>query len=133
MKLLFVLILSSLSFYAFSCGGWSNPVVGSNNDVVINGLVFTIDRSYVSGTTMYANGTVRNNGSVKVTSPWVIEGQFYTDSTYIIKIGGSNVQINVPLESGQGTLWSLSFYPSQGTQVYPNFKVGNLRGIYKNQ
>lgn len=133
MKLLFVLILSSLSFYAFSCGVESNPVVGSNKDVEISGLVFTVERSYISGTTMYASGTVRNNGPLKVTSPWVIEGQFYTDSTYIIKIGGSNVQINVPLESGQGTLWSLSLYPGQGnSQTYPNFKVGNLRGIYKN-
>jgi hypothetical protein len=132
MKVLFVLILSSLSFFAFVCEK-SNPVVGSNKDVEISGLVFTIDRSYVSGTTMYANGTVRNDGSGKVTSPWFVEGQFYTDSTYTMKLGGSNIQITVPLNQGQGTVWNLSFTPSQiSAQYYPRFKVSDLRGIYKN-
>ncbi len=131
MKLHFVLLIASLSFFAFMCEK-SDPVVGSNKDVEISGLVFTLDRSNISGATMYANGTVRNNGSGQVNSPWLVEGQFYTDSTYTMKLGGSNVQINVPLESGQGTIWSLSFYSNQGNiPTYPKFKVGNLRGIYE--
>jgi hypothetical protein len=130
-----IFILICLPFLAFVCeSSKEDTVVGSNKDVEISGLTFTIDRSYVSGLTMYANGTVRNEGSAKVTSPWFVEGQFYTDSTYSLKLGGDNVQISVPLDHGQGTIWNLSFYLNQGTtQIYPEFKIGNLRGIYKNQ
>jgi hypothetical protein len=133
MKSFFVLIAVSMIFLAPACLRVS-PVVGSDSDIEIIGLSFTIDKTYISGSSMYANGTVRYSGETKISSPWIIEGQFYTDSTYTMKLGGSYVQINVPLEPGQGTVWSLTFYPNQGnTQTYPKFKVGNLRGIYKSQ
>jgi hypothetical protein len=105
MKKKYIFIFVSLPFFAFLCEkNGEDTVVGSNKDVEISGLTFTIDRSYISGLTMYANGTVRNESSAEVTSPWFVEGQFY------------------------------SFYLNQGnTQTYPEFKIGNLRGIYKNQ
>ena len=129
-----ILILVCFPFLAFLCEtSKEDPVIGSTNDVEIRGLVFSIDTSYISGLTMYAYGTVRNESSAKVTSPWYVEGQFYTDSTYSLKLGGTNVRINVPLDHEQGTIWSLSFYLDQGnTRIYPEFKIGNLRGIYKN-
>jgi hypothetical protein len=133
MKTVYVFILASMSFLAFICEPIKqNPIVGSTKDIEISGLVFIVDRTYVSGVTMYVNGTVRNNAPGRITAPWYVEGQFYSDSTYSLKLGGANVQINVPIDQGQSTLWNLSFTPSQSAQYYPKFKVGDLRGVYKN-
>ncbi len=131
MKAISFLMLTSLLFLGFMCEG-SSPVVGSDQDVQINSLAFTVTSTSLSGQIMYASGTVRNYGSTKVSSPWYVEGQFYADSTYALKLGGDNTQINVPLEPGQSTLWNLSFTLPQGSaQNYPAFKVRDLRGIYR--
>jgi hypothetical protein len=133
MKQVWIFILSSILLLVSSCQKTPNSVVGSDTDIEIIGLTFTVTRTYINYSTMYAEGIARYSGSTKISSPWFIEGQFYTDSTYTIKLGGSNEQISVPLEPNQGTLWKLSFYPSQGTaQSYPDFRVGDLRGVYKN-
>jgi hypothetical protein len=132
MKFILMFLAVSFIFLASSCQKLPNSVVGSDSDIEITGLTFTVTKTYISYSGMFAEGIVRYSGSTKISSPWFIEGQFYTDSTYTIKLGGSNVQINVPLESNQGTLWSLSLYPKQEiAQSYPKFKVGDLRGIYK--
>jgi hypothetical protein len=132
MKTVIVVLFFGMSFIAFLCEpAKQDPVVGSNKDVEISGLAFIIDRSYVSGTTMYVNGTVRNNASGTITPPWYVEGQFYSDSTHSLKLGGANVQINVPLSQGQSTLWNLAYTPALSAQYYPNFKVGDLRAVYK--
>lgn len=124
-------MLTSLLFFGFFCEV-SSPVVGSDQDVQIINLVFTVGSTSLSGQTMYASGTVRNSGSTKVSSPWYVEGQFYTDSTYSLKLGGGNTQIIVPLDPGQSTLWNLSCTPPQGSaQNYPAFRVRDLRGVYK--
>ncbi len=131
MKAISLLMLTSLLFLGFMCEG-SSPVVGSDQDVQINSLAFAITSTSLSGQTMYASGTVRNYGSTKVSSPWYVEGQFYADSTYALKLGGDNTQINVPLDPGQSTIWNLSFTLPQGSaQNYPAFKVRDLRGIYR--
>ncbi len=131
MKAISLLMLTSLLFLGFMCEG-SSPVVGSDQDVQINSLAFTVTSTSLSGQIMYASGTVRNYGSTKVSSPWYVEGQFYADSTYALKLGGDNTQINVPLDPGQSTIWNLSFTLPQGSaQNYPAFKVRDLRGIYR--
>jgi hypothetical protein len=112
-----------------------STVVGSSGDQVISGLAFFLDTTYVDGSgqgTLIAKGTVRNNGSYNVSSPWYLEGQFYTDATLRTKLGGNYVQVGVPLSPGQQTLWTLTF-TSSNTDVrqFPGFRVGDMRGIYK--
>ena len=134
MKQLFKAIsIILISFYIVSCEE-SEPVVGSNQDTAIPNLSFTVDTTYleVSTSRLYAQGTVKNNGSSSVTSPWYVEAQFYTDATFRTKLGGSYTQIGVPLSRGQSTFWTI-YYSSSNVDVknYPNFAVGDLRGIYK--
>ena len=122
-----------ISVFIISCEE-SEPVVGSNQDTAIPNLSFTIDTTYLEASTsrLFAQGTVKNNGSSSVTSPWYVEAQFYTDATLRTKLGGSYTQIGVPLSRGQSTFWTIN-YSSSNVDVknYPNFAVSDLRGIYK--
>jgi len=112
----------------------TEPVVGSTQDTQISNLSFNVDTTYLeaSASRIVAKGSVTNNGSAQVTSPWYIEGQFYTDATYKIKLGGNSTQIGVPLSRGQSTFWTI-YYTSSNENVnnYPNCRIGDLRGIYK--
>jgi hypothetical protein len=127
----FVIIL--ISVFVLSCEE-TDPVVGSNQDTTIPNLSFIVDTTYldISASKLIAKGTVKNNGNSSVTSPWYVEAQFYTDVTLRTKLGGNYTQIGVPLSKGQSTFWTIN-YTSSNVDVrnYPNFKVSNLRGIYK--
>jgi hypothetical protein len=134
MKLLVKAIsLILISVLIISCEE-SEPVVGSTQDTAISNLSFTVDTTYleVSTSQLIARGTVKNNGNSSVSSPWYVEAQFYTDATLRTKLGGSYTQIGVPLSRGQSTFWTIN-YSSSNVDVknYPNFAVGDLRGIYK--
>lgn len=108
--------------------------VGSQQDTPIPNLSFAVDTTYLDAqnSKLVARGTVQNNGSSKVNSPWYVECQFYTNSSKTTKLGGNYTQLGVPLSTGQSTFWTIS-YSSQNVNVsnYPNFDVGDLRGIYK--
>ncbi len=122
-----------LSIFFISCQK-TDTTVGSSNDTTINNLSFTVDTTYVDGqnSRLVAKGKVKNNGSAVVTSPWYVEAQFYTDKTYTTKMGGNYTQIGVPLSSGQQTFWTIYFSSTNVNVVqYPDFAVGDLRGIYK--
>ncbi|MDP4116892.1 MAG: hypothetical protein Q8903_12200, partial [Bacteroidota bacterium] len=81
---------------------------------------------------LVASGRVTNTGSAHVTSPWYIEAQFYTSKNSSAKLGGGNTQIDVPLNSGQSTLWTI-YYSSANVDAksYPDFDIRDFRGIYK--
>ncbi len=126
--------LPTLLFFGFSCTPATNPIVGSSADTQIPNAVVTIDTTYISYGSMYAHGLVRNNGTTQITAPWYVECQFYTDSTYTIKLGGNYTEIYVPLDPGQGTFWTVNFSSSNvAVQNYPKFKVKDQRAIYKKQ
>lgn len=132
----FVLILLSLFTMMFiSCENMGNEsVVDSPQDTLIPYLSFTVDTTYldVSLKELVARGTVTNNGNVKITSPWYVEGQFYTTKNGNIKLGGNYTQIGVPLGAKQATYWSIYFSSSNvDVRNYPDFGVKDLRGIYK--
>lgn len=133
MKKLAVIISILFLLILISCEE-SDPVVGSDNDTTIPNLSFVVDTTYLdaSNKRLVAKGTVKNNGTSKVTSPWYVECQFYTSSAKTTKLGGSYTQIGVPLSNGESTFWTIT-YSSSNVDVtnYPNFAVGNLRGIYK--
>jgi hypothetical protein len=111
----------------------SDPVVGNSGVTVINNLAFVVDTTFVdsSGPRMVARGSVTNNGSTTVNSPWFIEAQFYTSNTSNTKLGGNNTRIGVPLSRGQSTYWTI-YFTSNNVDVrnYPNFGVKDIRGFY---
>lgn len=132
-KYFFFFIFSSLIFFA--CDQSADSTVGSSKDTPISGLSFTIDTVYLDGSTpkLVAKGKVKNLSSIKVSSPWYVEGQFYSDSTYTLKLGGNNTQIGVPLSTSQETFWTISFASNNvDVRLYPNARIADLRGIYKN-
>ena len=134
MKIIISAFLVMVTFIISSCDVGNDTVVDSPQDTYITNLSFTVDTTYLdSGSNrLVASGSVKNNGSTKVTSPWYIEGQFYTTQTSNVKLGGSNTQIGVPLSKGQSTFWTLYFSSSNvDVKNYPNAGVKDLRGIYK--
>jgi len=117
-----------------SCESGGDTVVGSAEDTQITNLSFHVDTTYLeaSQSRLVAKGTVTNNGSTQVSSPWYVEGQFYTDAAYKVKLGGSSTEIGVPLSRGQSTFWTIYFSSSNvNVNNYPNSRISDLRGIYK--
>ena len=115
-------------FFLMSCMTEDQPIVGSDNVVVMSTAKFTLDERSVSGNTFVAKGTVSNNGATKYSPTWYVEGEFYQDSTFKFKLGGTNQSYSFDLSKGETTGWQLSFTPSNiDVSKYPNFAVKNLR------
>lgn len=70
-----------VSFVMISCEE-SEPVVGSTQETSIANLSFTVDTTYLdaANSRLVAKGSVKNNWSSQVTSPWYVECQFYTNA-----------------------------------------------------
>ena len=126
-----ILVIVALTFFGSSCEQ-SDPIVGSNQGItVINHVSFTITDLVTSSSSLTASGTVKNTGSSKITPSWYIEGQFYSDSTLTLKLGGDNTRKTIPLEGAVETIWTLTFSdPNIAEGDYPNFRVSNLRAYY---
>ena len=128
------LLLVSLFLYLIIIGSsceTSDPIVGDPGVPVITNVSFNVTALNVSSDKLTATGTVRNNSSVRIAPPWNIEGQFYSDSTFTLKLGGDVTRITVPLESGVETLWTLKFSSSNISEGdYPNFRVSGMRAYY---
>ena len=124
----FLVIISILLL--ISC----NNTIGSDDVNELTNLEFTIDdEKEVTSTALIVKGSVINTGTTKVSSPWYIEGMFYSDTNFTTILGGASQTINVPLESGVIYNWTLSFSSSDILESeYPNFGFRNLRG-YINQ
>ena len=124
----FLVIISILLL--ISC----NNTIGSDDVNELTNLEFTIDdEKEVTTTALIVKGSVINTGTTKVSSPWYIEGMFYSDTNFTTILGGANQIINVPLESGVNYNWSLSFSSNDIIESeYQYFGFRNLRG-YINQ
>ena len=86
----------------------------------------------VTSTALIVQGSVINLGTTKVSSPWYIEGMFYSDSNFTTILGGASQTVNVPLESGVNYNWTLSFSSSDILESeYESFGFRNLRGYIK--
>jgi hypothetical protein len=105
------------------------PITGSAEANVFSGAVFTITEKTLSGgTRMTARGTVKNTGKVGWSPIWIVEGQFYADSTFTYKLGGANKSFSYSLAKGETTAWELHFTSDAfDLSDYPNFAVRNLR------
>ncbi len=129
-----LVVLPVVLLFSFSCKPVTDPTVGSNQDTPVPNTVVTIDSIYISYSSFYATGKVKNNGTSTIYPPWYVECQFYADSTYSLKLGGNNTPIQLNLDYGQSALWTVSFYSSDvDVRLYPNFRVKDQRAIYKKQ
>ena len=124
-----ILVILSI-FLLISC----NNTIGSDDVNELTNLEFTIDdEKEVTTTALIVKGSVINTGTIKVSSPWHIEGMFYSDTNFTTILGGASQTINVPLESGVNYNWTLSFSSSDFIEdEYQTFGFRNLRG-YINQ
>lgn len=133
MRALIIFLVIILTWLLLACDS-AEPIVDDPKDTVIPNLAFTVDTTYLDSSAgrLVASGTVKNNGSAKVTSPWYVEAQFYTTKSGSTKLGGNYTHIGVPLSSGQSTFWTI-YYSSSNVDVrnYPNFGIKDLRGVYK--
>ena len=120
-------------FIAASCEESGDSIVGSSKDTEISNMSFTLDTTYISNTSLVAQGKAIYNGRDRVSPPWYVEAQFYTDSTFVTKLGGNHTAISVPLDPGQQTFWLISFSSAQvDVRQFPRFRVKDIRAIYKN-
>ena len=112
----------------------SSKPVGSDGVNELTNLEFIIDvEREVTSTALIVKGSVINTGTIKVSSPWHIEGMFYSDTNFTTILGGASQTINVPLESGVNYNWTLSFSSSDFLESeYQFFGFRNIRG-YINQ
>ena len=124
-----ILVIFSI-FLLISC----NNTIGSDDVNELTNLEFTIDdEKEVTTTALIVKGSVINTGTTKVSSPWYIEGMFYSDNNFTTILGGASQTISVPLESGVSFNWTLSFSSSDIIESeYQTFGFRNLRG-YINQ
>ena len=124
-----ILVILSI-FLLISC----NNTIGSDDVNELTNLEFTIDdEREVTTTSLIVKGSVINTGTTKVSSPWYIEGMFYSDINFTTILGGASERINVPLEPGVAYNWTLSFSSTDILESdYPTFGFRNLRG-YVNQ
>lgn len=130
MKIVNVSFIAVMILLAVAC---EENIVGSDNDTEIRNMSFVVDTTYISGSSLYARGKVQNKGSARVSPPWYVEAQFYTDSTYVTKLGGNNTTINAPLDPNQQTFWTISYSSTQtDVRQFPKFRVKDIRAIYKN-
>ncbi len=135
MKHILTAAIVLLLFYGCDTNGTGETTTGSSKDTQINNLEFTIDSTYVQGSpaALVAQGKVKNKGTTTITSPWYVEAAFFSDSTLTTKLGGNNAQILVALSANQQTFWKVQFSSSNvNVLTFPNFKVSEIRGIYKN-
>ena len=110
-----------------------NNTIGSDDVNELTNLEFTIDNEKeVTSTALIVKGSVINTGTTKVSSPWYIEGMFYSDTNFTTILGGASQTINVPLESGVNYNWTLSFSSSDILESeHEFFGFRNLRGYIK--
>ena len=133
-----IIIVSFVFFFLLtgsSCDeeGGSTIVGNTQGNTNINNVTFYVTQLEATSSSLKATGTVKNTGTKTITSPWYVETQFYADSTYSLKLGGNRTRIDVPLEAGVQTVWSITFSdPDIAEGNYPNFRVSNSRAYYSN-
>ena len=67
-----------------------NNTIGSDDVIELTNLEFSIDEKDVTSTALIVKGSVINAGTTKVSSPWYIEGMFYSDSNFTTILGGAS-------------------------------------------
>ncbi len=134
MKLKLIISMALLSLFA-SCGDTTAPLeeeVGSSVTVAIPYLSFNPESTYIEKGIMTVEGTVLNMGTTQIDPTWYVEAQFFSDSTFSVKLGGNLDTLLLPLKPGEQALWKVRFTSTAvDPNKYANFRVSNIRGVRK--
>jgi hypothetical protein len=124
-----MLIIAALTFLGSSCE--EDPIIGPDPGKEPIRVTFTVTSQLVTSTRLSVSGKVKNIGSNTITAHWFVEGQFYSDNTYTLLLGGDVTTINLPLNPGVETLWNLELSdPDIAEGNYPNFAITDLVAYY---
>ena len=124
-----MLVIAVLTFLGSSCE--EDPIIGPDPGKEPIRVSFTITSQQVTSTKLSVSGKVKNTGSSTITAHWYIEGQFYSDNTFTLLLGGDVTTINLPLNPGVETLWNLELSdPDIAEGNYPNFAIKDLVAYY---
>lgn len=119
-------------FLLNSSGCGENSVTGSADVRLIKNIEFTITDKINRGNELYVKGIVKNKNKSTVRPLWYVEGDFYSDNSFTLKLGGDNTSINYSLAKNETTIFELRFSSSKYNESdYPNFAVKNLRAFHE--
>ncbi len=103
---------------------------GSKDVVVISHMTFAVTSTSYTSSKLTVLGTIKNDGTATVYPEWYVEGDFYADSTFAMKLGGDNYQMTFTLAPGESASWKLEFSSDLYTESdYPHFGIKNLRAF----
>ena len=126
------ILVITLTILTFNCVENSN-IIGSQDVAELSSADFNITGTSYTSSKLTVTGTVANTGNSIYYPRWYIEGEFYTDDNYSIKLGGGSTSINFSLAPGESTFWELDFSSSSIVESdYPDFAVRNLRAYLNN-
>ena len=107
----------------------NEAIVGSDDVTLINYVEFTNIEYLNNGTNLEVSGLVTNISQTKtISTHWFIECQFYANQDKILKLGGENTTINIPLDPGQQCNWLITWNPSNNSNI--SFFNANLTVSY---
>ncbi len=125
-SILTITVVLLFAMFMVSCN--ECPVVGAEDIAELEDANFNITEYLFTSTELIVKGTVSNDGEEIFYPPWYIEAEFYADSTFTTKFGGTRTIINYSLAPDENTLWQLTYSSSLIVESdYPNFRIKNLR------
>jgi len=117
-------------------GGGCEPSpgpTGADDVFILPGAQILINALAIEDNALIATGTVENTSTTRYSPYWYAEADFYADSTFTLKLGGSAQTFSYVLDPGESTLLNIRFRSTQlDVNLYPNFRVKNLRA-YRNK
>jgi len=124
-------ILLALSMISIFQNCEQGLVTTGEQDVeIIKNMTFALTSKTYTSTTLTAIGTITNNGTGTAYPDWYVEGDFYADSTFKVKLGGDNYKMAFTLAPGETASWQLKFSSDLYTESdYPHFGIKNLRAF----
>lgn len=124
------IVLALMMVFIFQNCEDSLVTTGDQDVDVINDMTFTLTSKTFTSTTLTVIGTVTNNSSSTVYPDWYVEGDFYADSTFALKLGGDNYKMTYTLAPGETASWQLKFSSDLYTESdYPHFGIKNFRAF----
>ncbi|MFH1213126.1 MAG: hypothetical protein V1681_03500 [Candidatus Neomarinimicrobiota bacterium] len=125
------LLMIAFIILGIACEGDGLVTTGSKDVIVINHMTFAVTSTSFTSSKLTVLGTVTNGGTSTIYPDWYVEGDFYADSTFALKLGGDNYKMTFTLAPGESATWKLEFSSDLYLESdYPHFGIKNLRAFY---
>ena len=127
-----VLLIASIILFT-GCQG----VIGSKNNETIDHVEWVLGTDAnpagysPTNESWLVTGMITNTGDTTILTPWWVEAEFYSDSTFTLILGGDQQSFNVNLQSGVSIQWTLSYSDPDKVEFesYPYFAIDNFRAF----